>query len=76
VLYGPELLSKGFVFDATMGHLIDDAQCVILEIVEEVDPFRKDRVEWLKKKLQLALRQYFSFAIKRKPLIVPIIIEV
>jgi ribonuclease J len=76
VLYGPELISKGFVFDATMGHLVDDAQCVILEIVEEIDPFREDRIEWLKKKLQLALRQYFTFAIKRKPLIVPIIIEV
>lgn len=76
VLHGPELLSKGFVFDASMGHLVDDAQCVILEIVEEIDPFRKDRIEWLRKRLQQALRQYFSFAIKRKPLIVPIIIEV
>jgi ribonuclease J len=76
VLHGPELLSKGFVFDAAMGHLVDDAQCVILEIVEEIDPFRKDRIEWLKKRLQQALRQYFSFAINRKPLIVPIIIEV
>jgi ribonuclease J len=76
VLHGPELLSKGFVFDAATGHLVDDAQCVILEIVEESDPFRKDRIEWLKKQLRQALRQYFSFAINRKPLIVPIIIEV
>jgi ribonuclease J len=76
VLHGPELISKGFVFDAAKGYLVDDAQCVILEIVEEIDIFRKDRIELLKKKLQKALRQYFSFAINRKPLIVPIIVEV
>jgi ribonuclease J len=55
---------------------VDDAQCVILEIVEEIEAGREDRVEILRKKLQKALKQYFAFAINRKPLIVPVIIEV
>ncbi len=76
VLYGPELISKGFVFDAATGYLVDDAQCVILEIVEEIEPGRDDRVELLRKKLQKALKQYFAFTINRRPLIVPVIIEV
>jgi ribonuclease J len=76
VLYGPELISKGFVFDSATGYLVDDAQCVILEIVEEIGPTTEDRVEVLRKKLQRALKQYFAFAINRKPLIVPVIIEV
>jgi ribonuclease J len=76
VLYGPELISKGFVFDSATGHLIDDAQCVILEIVEEVEVGLESRVDLIRKKLQRALKQYFAFAINRKPLIVPIIIEV
>ncbi len=76
VLYGPELISKGFVFDAATGYLVDDAQCVILEIVEEIDPGLDSRVDVLRKKLQKALKQYFAFAINRRPLIVPVIIEV
>ncbi len=76
VLYGPELVSKGFVFDAATGYLVDDAQCVILEIVEEIEAGIESRVELIRKKLQKALKQYFAFAINRKPLIVPIIIEV
>ncbi len=76
VLYGPELVSKGFVFDSATGYLVDDAQCVILEIVEEYEAGLESRVELIRKKLQRALKQYFSFAIKRRPLIVPIIIEV
>lgn len=76
VLYGPELISKGFVFDAATGYLVDDAQCVILEIVEEIEAGCESRVELLRKKLQKALKQYFAFAINRRPLIVPVIIEV
>ncbi|MCP3872935.1 MAG: ribonuclease J [Desulfobacteraceae bacterium] len=76
VLYGPELISKGFVFDSATGYLVDDAQCVILEIVEEIEVGLESRVELIRKKLQRALKQYFAFAINRRPLIVPIIIEV
>ncbi len=76
VLYGPELISKGFVFDSATGYLVDDAQCVILEIVEEIEAGLESRVELIRKKLQRALKQYFAFAINRRPLIVPIIIEV
>lgn len=76
VLYGPELISKGFVFDSATGYLVDDAQCVILEIMEEMDTGIEDRVDILRKKLQRGLKQYFAFAINRRPLIVPVIIEV
>lgn len=76
VLYGPELISKGFVFDSATGYLVDDAQCVILEIVEELEAGSVGRVDLLRKKLQKALKQYFAFAINRRPLIVPVIIEV
>ena len=76
VLYGPELISKGFIFDSATGYLVDDAQCVILEIVEEIEAGRESRVELLRKKLQKALKQYFAFTINRRPLIVPVIIEV
>ncbi|SDU21757.1 ribonuclease J [Desulfobacula phenolica] len=76
VLYGPELISKGFVFDSATGYLVDDAQCVILEIVEEIEAGFESRVELIRKKLKKALKQYFAFTINRRPLIVPIIIEV
>lgn len=76
VLYGPELISKGFIFDSATGYLVDDAQCVILEIVEEIEPGSASRIEQLRKKMKRALKQYFAFTINRRPLIVPVIIEV
>ncbi len=76
VLYGPELMSKGFVFDSSTGYLIDDAQCVILEIVEEIEAGSENRVDNIRKKLIRALKQYFSFTIGRRPMIVPIVLEI
>lgn len=76
VLYGPELISKGFVFGAETGYLVDDAQCVILEIVEEIEAGAHSRVDLIRSRLQKALKQYFFFTIRRRPVIVPIIIEV
>ncbi|NNL77737.1 MAG: ribonuclease J, partial [Desulfobacterales bacterium] len=71
IMYGPEIVSRGFVFETQTGHLIDDAQCVILEIVEEISPEVPNRVDRIRSKIQTALRQYFFFTIGRRPVILP-----
>jgi len=59
VLYGPQLTSKGFIFDSATGHLIDDAQCVILEIVEEMDPETEFKTAVLTKKTSKSFETIF-----------------
>jgi len=76
VMYGPELVSQGFVFQTATGHLLEDAKCVVLEIVEEVSPEVPERIDKIRSKVQTALRQYFFFAIGRRPVILPFILEV
>ena len=76
VVYGPEIVSRGFVFETETGHLLEDAKCVILEIVEEVGADAPDRVNEIRIKIQRALRKYFSFTIRRRPVILPFLLEV
>jgi ribonuclease J len=76
VVYGPEIVSKGFVFETETGHLLEDAKCVVLEVIEEMGPEVSDRIQKIRSKIQTALRKYFSFTIKRRPVILPFIIEV
>jgi len=76
VVYGPEIVSRGFVFENEKGHLLEDAKCVVLEIVEEVGPDVPDRVDKIRSEIQKALRKYFNFTIKRRPVILPFILEV
>lgn len=76
VVYGPELVSRGFVFETETGHLIDDAQCVVLEIIEELGPDVPGRVDKIRSRLKSDLRKYFYFTIGRRPVILPFILEV
>jgi ribonuclease J len=76
VVYGPEIVSRGFIFGGETGHLLQDAQCVVLEIIDEIDPSIPDRINTIRSKLQTALRQYFYFTIRRRPVIMPFIMEI
>jgi ribonuclease J len=76
IIYGPEIVSRGFVFGTETGHLLEDAQCVILEVVEDIAPEVPNRVDKIRSKIQTALRQYFFFTIGRRPVILPFIMEV
>ena len=76
IVYGPEIVSRGFVFEKETGHLLRDAECVILEVVEDLPPETRNRVGEIRKKVQTALRQYFFYTIKRRPVILPFILEV
>lgn len=76
ITYGPEIVSRGFVFGTETGHLLEDAQCVILEVVEEIAPEVPHRVDKIRSKIQTALRQYFFFTIGRRPVILSFIMEV
>ena len=76
VIYGPEIVSKGFVFETETGHLVEDAQCVILEIIEEIGPDVPGRVDKIQAKMKSDLKNYFFFTIGRRPVILPFIVEV
>ena len=76
VIYGPEVFSRGFVFETETGHLLEDAVCVILEVVEDIPLGTPGRVSLIRTRMQTALRKYFDFAIHRHPIILPFFLEV
>jgi ribonuclease J len=75
VVYGPEIVSRGFVFETETGHLLQDAHCVVLEVVEDVTPETPGRIDKIRARIQTALRQYFFYTIGRRPVILPFIME-
>ena len=76
IVYGPEIVSRGFVFETETGHLLRDAQCVVLEIVEELGPEVANRIDKIRHEVRRALRQYFFYAIGRRPVILPFFTEI
>jgi ribonuclease J len=76
IVYGPEVVSRGFVFETSKGHLVHDAQCVVLEIVEELGPEVANRIDRIRNEVRRVLRQYFFYTIGRRPVILPFITEI
>jgi ribonuclease J len=76
ILSGPEIISKGFVFGDQRGHILEDAKCIVLEVIDEID--RSNAIDWHKveSNIQRQLKSFFYRVIERRPLILPIIIPV
>ena len=73
VVYGPEISSKGFVFEEQYDYVLQDAICIILDCIEE--GWNND-LEGLKDKIRQSLRRFFRRVLARDPIIVPGIIRI
>ncbi len=70
VLHGPEILSKGFVFEQQFDHVLEDSKCIVLDVLEE--GYKTD-TEKLQEKIRSAMRRFFRRVIERDPIVVPIV---
>lgn len=73
ITLGPDIVSKGFVFEQQYAHMLEDAKCVVLEEFEEVGPLNLKR---LKERVRGSLRRFFRKVLDRDPVVVPLIIAV
>lgn len=73
VLHGPEMISKGFVFEQHYSHLLEDAKCLVLDEIEAARPGQLGR---LQEGIRSSLRRFFRRVLERDPVVVPIISEV
>ena len=74
ILFGPEMISRGFVFEDQGKFILEDAQCIVLEVIDETEkPFPVDSKK-LEAEIRRRLKRFFYNVIERSPLIIPAII--
>jgi ribonuclease J len=73
ILVGPEITSKGFVFEQHYDHLLEDAKCIVLDLYENTPP---DDPELLRDRIHSGLRRFFRKIIDRDPVVVPMVMKV
>ncbi len=76
VLHGPNVESRGFLIEGYKSDILEDAKCVMLEVLEQYDGEGPNRIEVIEGRIKNALRKYFKFAVHRKPFVFPIVMEV
>jgi ribonuclease J len=76
VIYGPDILSRGFLFEDQKGFILEDAKCVVLEVLDEIE--NPAHIDWneVAPDIKKRLKRFFFKVIERSPLILPIIIPV
>jgi ribonuclease J len=72
ILHGPEMISRGFVFEQQYSHLLEDAKCLVLDQIESTNP--SDTVR-LADRIRSSLRRFFRDVLGRDPIVVPIVTQ-
>ncbi len=76
VVAGPDIISRGFVYVRESGNLIDEAKTVVNEALHECEESGVSDWASIKSVVRDSLRQFLYEQTKRKPMILPIIMEV
>jgi len=76
IIYGPDIISRGFVFEDQGGFILEEAKGIVLEVLNEIES--PAHIDWtdLGIDIKKRLKRYFYKIIERRPLILPIIIPV
>ena len=76
VVSGPDIISRGFVYMREADELVDGAREAAARAIEAFGPI--DASEWnhLKNDVRDSVQRYIYDAIKRNPMILPIIVEI
>ncbi len=70
VLHGPEIFSRGFVFEQRYDHVLEDSKCLVLDVLESSTNYNLNKLE---EKIRILLRSFFREVLQRDPIIIPII---
>jgi len=77
IVYGPDIVSRGFLFEDKIKSVEDDAKNIVFEVLSDISDF--NHVDWdglMGSEIKKRLKRFFCKAIERNPLILPIVISV
>jgi ribonuclease J len=75
VLNGPEIITRGWVYAPEAEDLLEDARAAVVESVTEGVPAGPVDLETLRRHVRSALGRLVSERTRRRPMIVPVLME-
>ena len=76
LIHDPDIISRGFIFQRDSEDLLRNVKSLIKKTVSDLK--KEDKNQWniIKQSMKKSVGQYLFHQMKRKPMILPIIIEV
>jgi ribonuclease J len=75
LLYGPDIITRGVVTESGTEALVDGAREEVLRTLEESGAGARTDSAEMQTGIRRALRRYFNKRLERKPIIVPVLLE-
>jgi ribonuclease J len=76
IIYGPDIVTRGLVFEEAGAALLERAKTTVTETLSGVNIEARGELLEVKEEVKRALRRFFNKALERRPLILPVIIEI
>ena len=75
IIYGPDIISRGFVFEDESQEYLDEAKNMVLDTLAGLNTSVLSDWNEVKLEVRRILRRFFNKTIERRPVILPMIIE-
>jgi len=75
IIYGPDIVSRGFVFEDESQDYLETARSIVTAALGELNEEMRCDCEEVKQAVRQALRRFFKKTIERRPVILPVIME-
>ena len=76
LVHNPDIISRGFVYLKESKALIEDVRMKVKQILKDRDPRQPANEVYLKDKVRNEIGQFLFQRTERRPMILPVIIEV
>lgn len=75
IISGPDLISRGFVFEDDSQPYFERAKEAVLEALAALAPESRTALAEVKEEMRKTLRRYFKKTLERRPVILPVVME-
>jgi ribonuclease J len=73
---GPDIVNRGFVYEETSGDILEEARIRVVDSIQDSSAFDVVDPSALQQNVRRVLGRYFNEVTQRKPVILPIVMEV
>lgn len=75
IIYGPDIVSRGFVFEDESREYLEQAKAVVVDCLASLNIEVLGEWTEVKQEVRAAMKRFFKKSIERRPVILPVILE-
>jgi ribonuclease J len=76
LMHGPEIFSKGMTFGKAADDVLDEVKDEVLNLLDELEGEARTDEAAVGEEIRVRVRRYFKNRFERKPVVIPIVLEV